>query len=152
MNGLALKIEDEGFTSAKRIMELHREKLQECGKVYFSTDVSIAQKMAGGIEYILFFNKRRKMFYLAHVCKIELNKKIGERDTSANVFIPNDSKEYAVEEYAYEKKKTWILIDELDELTDVETLLRKWKTLNEGISVFDKIDVGGRFPRFYFVG
>lgn len=150
MNGLAFKVEGIGFQSGLSIMDEHIEILKSIGKVYFSTDISIAKTMIKGLDTMLFYNVREDFYYLCKVSKVEINKVVGERSTADNSFIPEDANKYSVPKYADEPKKTWILLDSIENI-DFE-MVSTWKTVNENMSVSEKIKIGGRFPRFYFVG
>lgn len=147
--GLAIKLQANGFYSAQKIMEKHINKLRECGKVYFSTDVVVDKNLGDQVKVILFYNKKEWIFYLATVDKILVNKSIGVRQSKKNKFIPGDFDLYSVDEYKDQEKSTWILLTEIRRI-DIEEL-NGWTTFRGGFSVIDQINTPGRFSRFYFI-
>ncbi|MBO5426010.1 MAG: hypothetical protein J6A25_10915 [Lachnospiraceae bacterium] len=150
MNGIAMKVEKMGFKSAKKIMEDHITQAKKSGKVYFSTDVGIAEKFLRQIEVVFFYNVKEDMFYIGNVVRIEKRKIKGNRSTMDNAFIPEDSDMFSVLEYANEPRKTWILLENIRVID--KSKFSEWKTISDNITVAEKILQVGRYPRFYFVG
>lgn len=140
MYGLAIKVQPEKYESAEDIILKHIETAENNnGFVHWSTGLSVDRKKKNKISSLILFSRDEDIYYLADVESIS----IGDPDT----FVPKNSSEYSVEEYANTPRATWFLVKNIKQIdTDyLSTLVTESK-----IPLLDKLSKSSRFPRCYF--
>lgn len=141
--GINLPVAPWGFYSAEEVVKHHVDKLNESGKVWFSTSNRIDPKKAGVIKYILFTNKSG-LRYIATVVDYKFFEEKG---------LPSSSEEFSPEYYSTEEEKHWFLIDSIEKISsdDVNKLIMLNREVqNQYGSVEGYINNTKRLQVFYF--
>lgn len=139
-SGLAIKLKPEGFIPAAEIARAHEVVAKTNGLVYFSTHLPVSDALKNQINMLLVYNNEENVCYLGTVRQVLS----GDDDS----FRPDDAALYSVPEYAEIPCATWFLLDSFVDAAPES--LANFYTVKEGISVPEKMNQKGRFPRFYF--
>ena len=138
--GIALKVLGRGFYRGNDIVSLHRKKLKEKKRVYYSTSIRINEKMAPMIEELLLFNIEEDFFYSCHVVSAEVKRE---------KWIPENAESYSPEPFKTVPERAWFLLDDIREIKNFD-VFKELITNTKAEPLLPALQNSGRANAIYF--